>query len=222
MDSVDSSEEFRRRHSPVPNLSGRAFQAVFERIVSRRLQPGECIVESKLAPELGISRTPLREALQRLEGEGMVIKNANRSYTVRQVTLPECIYSLRVRELLEGEAAALAAPEIPAERVDAVRNELERNWSEEASQDAIWRLDDMVHSLTTAYCGNPVMAQLIRQVRTTTRLYATRGRADRGDATHVEHLRILDALVARDPKAARKAMVNHIRSNARRLLGALV
>ncbi len=61
-------------------------------IRDRRLKGGESIIEARLADTLGISRTPLREALQRLEGEGLVRKVANRSYIVRHVDLSEYLH----------------------------------------------------------------------------------------------------------------------------------
>ena len=77
------------------NLSTQAYNAVSEMIRRRRLRGGEVIVEARLAEVLEISRTPLREALQRLEGEGLVIKGAGRSFVVRHVDLGEYLQSLK-------------------------------------------------------------------------------------------------------------------------------
>jgi DNA-binding GntR family transcriptional regulator len=71
------------------NLSSLAHRAITDMIRDRRLKGGETIIEARLAETLGISRTPLREALQRLEGEGLVRKAANRSFVVRHVDLTE-------------------------------------------------------------------------------------------------------------------------------------
>src|SRR5690606_25698048 len=84
-------------------LSERVHLAVSKLIKSQQLHGGDIIVESRLADILGVSRTPLREALQKLEGEGLVIRNG-RSFIVRAVGLAEYLQSLKVRELLEGEA----------------------------------------------------------------------------------------------------------------------
>ena len=84
------------------NLSNQAYASVSEMIQQRRLKGGALIVESRLADMLGISRTPLREALQRLEGEGLVVKCAGRSFIVRHVDLGEYLQSLKVREILEA------------------------------------------------------------------------------------------------------------------------
>src|SRR6056297_3412186 len=86
-------------HAGQTSLSALAYRAVSELIHRRRLRGGEIIVEARLAETLNLSRTPLREALQRLEGEGLVIKLANRSFMVRQVDLTEYLQCLKVREL---------------------------------------------------------------------------------------------------------------------------
>jgi DNA-binding GntR family transcriptional regulator len=79
------------------NLSNLAYKAVSEMIRNRRLRSGEVIIEAKLADVLGISRTPLREALQLPEGEALVVKTPNRYFVVRNVDLGEYLQSLKTR-----------------------------------------------------------------------------------------------------------------------------
>ena len=74
-------------------------------IHQRDFKGGQQIVELRLAEQLGISRTPIRQALMRLEGEGLLQKSGSRHYFVRRVELQEYLHSLKVRELLEAEAA---------------------------------------------------------------------------------------------------------------------
>lgn len=195
------------------NLAGLAYKAVSEMIRTRRLRGGELIVEAKLADTLGISRTPLREALQRLEGEGLVAKSANRSFMVRPVDLAEYLQSLKVREILEGEAAALAAGRVPKRRIAEIRSEIkELRAATTYHTDAHWRSDDHVHGLAIDACANPVMGQMIRALRVTTRLFEIARLADRVGPDSIEHLDMLDGLEAEDPKRARKAAQAHIRS----------
>ena len=107
------------------SLSNRAYTAISEMIHSRRLRGGEVIIETRLAELLGVSRTPLREALQRLEGEGLVTKHANRSFMVRQVDLSEYLQSLKVREILEAEALINAFGRIDETELRAAQEEIE-------------------------------------------------------------------------------------------------
>ncbi len=198
------------------NLSNLAYRSISEMIRDRRLRGGDVIVEQRLAEALGISRTPLREALQRLEGEGLVRKTANRSFVVRLVDLTEYLQSLKVREILEGEAAALAVGRIPPQTLRAVRAEiLELEAATSYHTDAHWLSDDNLHGLFIDHCGNDVMADMIRSLRVTTRLFEIARLSDRLGPDSREHLAIVDALESGDAKAAKKATQTHIRSLAR-------
>lgn len=198
------------------NLSNLAYKAVSEMIRGRRLRGGELIVEAKLADVLGISRTPLREALQRLEGEGLVVKAANRSFMVRNVDLGEYLQSLKVRELLEGEAAFLAAGRLSKATLAMVHHEIDELLTATSYHtDAHWRSDDNVHGLYIDGCGNAVMGRMIRSLRVTTRLFEIARLADRVGQDAVEHMEIVVALEAEDGKRARKAAQAHIKSLSR-------
>lgn len=203
-------------------LSDQAHRAITELIRTRKLRGGDIVVEQPLADSLGISRTPLREALQRLEGEGLVIKAAGRSYAVRRVDLTEYLHSLKAREILEGEAAALAAGRVAAEKIAEARAEIEElKRLTPYHTGAHWRSDDRVHSLVAEFCGNAVMAKLIRELRATTRLFEVAGIAERVGPDSVEHLAMLDGLASGDPRAARRAVQAHIRSLTRHALSDL-
>ncbi len=195
------------------NLSNQAHDAISEMIRRRRLRGGEVIVEARLAEHLSISRTPLREALQRLEGEGLVVKGTGRSFIVRHVDLGEYLQSLKVREILEGEAAVLAAGHIPKAAIAAVGSEIETlRAATPYHTDDHWRSDDNLHRLFADHCGNEVLSRLIEGLRVATRLFEIARLADRLEADSAEHLQILEALAAEDGKAARKAVQAHIRS----------
>jgi DNA-binding GntR family transcriptional regulator len=195
------------------NLSSLAHRAISDMIRDRRLKGGEAIIEARLADTLGISRTPLREALQRLEGEGLVRKVANRSYIVRHVDLGEYLHSLKVREILEGEAAALATGAIPGEKLAATRHDIQSLLRSTAYHtQAHWRSDDNLHGLYIDHCGNPVMSDMIRALRVTTRLFEIAKLKDRLEPDSAEHLAILEALEMGDARAARDAAQSHCRS----------
>jgi DNA-binding GntR family transcriptional regulator len=211
--AADSGHDVPQPAGQAVNLSSLAHRAISEMIRDRRLRGGEAVIEARLADALGISRTPLREALQRLEGEGLMRKVANRSYVVRHVDLAEYLHSLKVREILEAEAAVLAVGAIPGDALAAVRHEI--TVLQEATAyhtDAHWRSDDNLHGLAIDHCGNPVMADMIRALRVTTRLFEIAKLRDRLQPDSTEHLVILEALEAGDRRAARAAVQAHCRS----------
>jgi len=199
--------------------SDTAYRMVSDLIRKRELRGGEVIVEAKLAELLGISRTPLREALQRLEGERLIVKKGGRSFVVRYVDLAEYLHSLKVREILESEAAALAVGHISADELAALRSEigaLSADTSKpHAHTHAHWQSDDNLHGVIADASGNPVMAQIIRDLRVTTRLFEISRIADRVVLDDAEHLAILDALESGDPRNARRAAQAHIKSLSR-------
>ncbi len=194
-------------------LSDKVLRRLRELIRSRGLSGGQVIIETRLAEQLGVSRTPLREALQRLEGEGMIEKNSGRSYMVRKVDLREYMQSLKMRLILEPEAAASAVGAISYEALAHVRqNVAALDTVDRRQTQAHWDADDRLHRLFGAACGNQVMFDTIERLRVTTRLFEVAEHGQRIDADHAEHMAILDALAASDPEAARSAVVVHLRS----------
>lgn len=193
-------------------LSERVHAAVSNLIRSQQLHGGDIIVEMRLAETLGVSRTPLREALQKLEGEGLVVRNG-RSFVVRAVGMAEYLQSLKVREIIEGEAAALSAGKVPSSAIQLVRANIDALLSAPVYlPKEHWQSDDEVHGLVGDYCGNPVLSRMIHGLRMVTRLYETSNLADRLVPDATEHLAIIDALEAGDGKAARQKVQSHLRS----------
>ncbi len=96
------------------NLTDRAYAVVRRLILQRELTGGEVLVEGRLAERLQMSRTPLREALLRLEGEGLLVRANARSYAVRRITASHYFQCLQVRERLESQAVSLSIGHVPA------------------------------------------------------------------------------------------------------------
>jgi len=195
------------------NLSGHAYDALVDLIRCRELKAGSPIIETRLSEALGVSRTPLREALQRLEGEGIVQKGAGRSHRVRRVELEEYLQTFKIREVLEIEAAVMALGRIPSHKIQKVLRELEESLIlGEAVQPVNWFTDDDVHGLYVNHCGNEVLRRFLRLLRTTTRLFDIDKLPPRVTKDYVEHKKIVDALELKNEKLVVRAIRGHFKS----------
>jgi DNA-binding GntR family transcriptional regulator len=193
------------------SLSDQAYERLRNMILSGELPAGSPLQERRLAEALDISRTPIREALGRLESEGLVIRQAGRFPTVRQWTVQEYIEILNVRRLLEVEAAGLAAGRVDPEQAGHVRSAIGELMS--ASLPNVkqhWDCDDKVHTLISKASSNSVLAELIRQMRLRTRMFDFSVLPDRFKPGCEEHLEIVDAVLQGNAERARDCMGRHI------------
>ena len=190
----------------VPNLSERIRSLVREMIVSGELPPDSRINEVHLARRLEVSRTPLREALTALVGEGALTSHPRRGFFVRPLSAEELRHIYPIRALLDPEALRLAGLPTPRqiENLERLNRELE------AARDVETRirLDDTWHLELVAACPNPVLMELIRQFMWRTRRYELAYfRDERNVATASDdHRRILAAAGAGDLPGAIKAL----------------
>lgn len=193
------------------NLAARAYDRILGLVLSGGLPGGAPLQERRLAELLDISRTPIREALGRLETDGVVERHAGRFLKVREISAQEMIEVLLVRELLEVKAAAIAAeridPATVARLVDDVERALRGGPSDAAHH---WAVDDAIHDAIARASGNGVLRDLVRDLRLRTRLFDVERMPDRFVPGLHEHLAILEALAKRDAAAAQAAMAKHI------------
>lgn len=200
---------------PPSTLSQKAYSELSRMIQERELASGQPIVEVQLADMLGVSRTPLRQALQRLESEGLLRKNESRSYVLRRVELKEYLQSLKVREILEAEAVEQAIGHIDSATIERARTSL-RQVRDMVPYDMLahWQSDDEVHGLFISACRNHVLFDILQTLRVTTKLFEIERLSERLEPDNSQHERILDALSASDATEARAAVVAHLRSLA--------
>ena len=180
------------------NLAEEVASIVREMILDGRLPPGERINEVRLSAQLGVSRTPLREALARLVNEGALQDVPRRGFFVRPLTAEEVRAIYPIRSILDPAALRLAgipsAPEIA--RLRSINNRLAATTD---PAEAV-RLDDELHLQLIAGCPNPVLIELIRQFMWRTRRYELglmRKRVNMANAV-AAHERIFTALEGGD------------------------
>jgi DNA-binding GntR family transcriptional regulator len=188
------------------NISDSVAVELRNRIVNGRLPAGERINEVHLAQQLGVSRTPLREALARLAHEGALRAVPRIGYFVRPLTLEEFAQIYAIRPLLDPEALRLAG--IPSrERLERLR-EINAELEEARDADAIIDLDDRWHLELIVECPNAVLLELIQQFIRRTRRYEIALMREQPNVAlaAATHKRILAALRRRDLDAACAAL----------------
>lgn len=194
------------------SLAEQAYERLRTLILDRRISAGSPLQEARLAEDLGISRTPMREALVRLAGEGLLVRRDARSYAVRALGTKEYFDCMRAREVIEGEAIALATPKITAEALDRLEAAMQSLSSGEHGETDHWHFDNEFHQTIAAASGNVVFPRLIEELRVNARLFRLHSPLHRQREIHDEHGQILEALRTRDPSKAREAMRNHLRN----------
>jgi DNA-binding GntR family transcriptional regulator len=195
------------------NLAALAYREIARLIEKKELRAGEIVVEQNLAAYLGISRTPVRQALQRLELEGLLVKSNTKSFFVRKVDLKEYLQSLKAREIIESAAASMCVELAPAERILAAKETLQRlKKSNHYDQEEHWASDKEVHDIVADFCGNQVVGNIVKSLRVTTKLFEVERLAERLEPDTRQHEVVLDKIGDRDAAGARKAMADHIKS----------
>lgn len=199
--------------SATESLARRAYLAIRTMILSRKLTGGEILSEDRLAAELSISRTPVRESLLLLQSEGLIEKQVNQPFRVRIVSNREYFQTMRLRELLEGEAIAMATGKLPSDTLaDVEADMLQLKADPDVPAESHWAADEKLHDMIADASGNDVMAQMIRDLRVTTRIFELSGLTSRFRPDTEEHLEIINAINTGNSEDARRSMVSHIRS----------
>ncbi|MFJ4206824.1 GntR family transcriptional regulator [Streptomyces sviceus] len=199
-----------RLERPGP-LRDRVYGALLELITTRALQPGQHLVESELAGHLGVSRQPVREALQRLNTEGWVDLRPAQGAFVHEPTDEEADQLLTVRTLLEAEAARLAAANAGSAGIAVLEDLCAQGESAVAADDvdAAVALNARLHAKVMELAGNAVLAELAGQVDRRVRWYYTPIARQRGRQSWIEHRELIAAIADRDEQRATAIMRQH-------------
>ncbi|MFE6162307.1 GntR family transcriptional regulator [Streptomyces sp. NPDC056486] len=192
-------------------LRERVYEALLELITTRALQPGQHLVESELAGHLGVSRQPVREALQRLNTEGWVDLRPAQGAFVHEPTEEEADQLLTVRTLLEAEAARLAAANTGTAGITALEELCAKGEQAVADGevDLVVTTNAAFHAKVMELAGNVVLAELAGQVDRRVRWYYTPVARRRGKQSWIEHRALIAAIAERDERRATEIMRAH-------------
>ena len=190
------------------------FNTLREAILKGDLEPGERLMEIALANRLGVSRTPIREAIRKLELEGLVVMIPRRGAQVASITKKDLQDVLEVRSSLEVLATELACERINAEQLDALKGALNRFEEVLGSGDVslIARADVDFHDVIFSSTGNARLVQILNNLRE--QMYRYRLEYLKDFSSHArlleEHRQLMEAIAARDQKNAAMIIKAHI------------
>jgi DNA-binding GntR family transcriptional regulator len=192
-----------------------AARVLREAIMLGELAPGQVLGEEQLGRQLGISRTPVREALALLSNEGLVETPPNRPAIVRNFTRPDLHEIYSIRAVLEGYAARIAAELLDETQLDLLERSCERYRELGRHDDRLRELTDenfVFHTTIHDAAGSERLPGMIRQVTSVPLIYQsyfTYSSENRESALQ-DHVRVLGALQARDPERAETLMKAHV------------
>ena len=198
---------------PAASLAERAYHAIREMIVSLELRPGAVIDERRLMEELGIGRTPIREALRRLAQERLVEVYPRRGMFVTSVEIRDLASLAEVRSVLESSAARLAAERATVDDREAVAellDELDRH--AELDQRELMALDERIHRQVYRAAHNQFLEASLEEyyVLALRIWYLALDRARELEQAVLDHREILEAIHNGDADCAEASMRRHV------------
>lgn len=200
------------------SLADQVFERLESEILSGVYQRGEILTEMCLCANLGVSRTPIREALRRLEQEH-IIEISGKGIVVLGVTDQDLHDIYDIRREIEGAAAAKTAENITDEEIDSLREilELQEFYVSKKDADHIRLMDSRFHQMVYRFTKSSVYFDTLMPLHKKVQKHRKKSveNNSRAQSSLEEHRRIFEAIAARDPKAAERAMIAHV-ENARK------
>jgi DNA-binding GntR family transcriptional regulator len=192
-------------------LRDRVYEALEELIIYGSLAPGQHLVEADIAKMLGVSRIPVREGLQLLARDGWIDLRPRQGAFVHQPEMSEVDDVFSVRTLLEVESTRLAACKATIHATQDLRKILRRGSDAlvRADEKELVMLNSQFHASISRMGDNQVLAGLIARLDKRIRWYFAPVVRTRGSNSWREHLDIVEAIEARDPRRASEAMQKH-------------
>lgn len=197
------------------SLADQVFEKLEDDIITGVYSRGEVLTEMKLVEQLGVSRTPIREALRRLEQERL-IQDTGKGSLVLGITLEDLEDIMNIRLRVEPLAAYYAAKNITEDGIHTLRqiNELQDFYYEKGDVDRLRQMDDRFHDAIYELSGRTVLKDTLRPLHRKTQRYRKSSIAtkERQASSIQEHKALLEAICTKDADAAEKMATEHIRN----------
>lgn len=195
------------------SLADQVFEQLENDILSGKYSRGESLTESKLSASLGVSRTPIREALRRLEQEHLV-EESSKGLEVIGINDKDLCDIFMIRTKLEGQAAAMAAQNHSPEQLDMLREavEFQEFYLDKNDPERIKKMDSRFHETIYKMCGSAVFYDVLLPLHKKILKYrrASVKNTSRAEASVAEHRAIYDAIAANDSQQAEKLIISHL------------
>jgi len=221
---MTESQVFRRIERKAIRLAEHVYQQLLDSIVSGALVPGDRVIQEQLAEAMNVSRTPVREALLRLEREGIMAEAGKRGFEVQALTEQTVRDIYEAREAIEGYAARLLAEQAGPKALARVEAAMGKTTSDGTVESA-YEANRLAHRAVVAATNNAFLLDLFDSIwgrSIAMRIYADLYIARHGSAVLADtHRELLEALASGDGPRAEKTMVEHIRSGLEQQLEAL-
>ena len=200
-----------QNHKPLREI---VYEELKRQIMVGEIPPGTRMMEVELADDMGVSRTPIREAIRKLEKEGLVSIEPRRGAYASEISIKDMVDVLEVREFLEGMAAGLASKRITEEEIEAIKHSIDayRDAVESGATEEIIEEDEIFHKLIVDCSGNKTLIQMINQVQELALRFRYIYYEDFSRYQNMpnEHQEILDAVLSGDPEVARSVADAHV------------
>ena len=195
-------------------LSDQVSQAITDGLLDGRFRPGDSLVENELSEMLGISRSPVREALVELQKAGLITKQPGKRAVIRSWSPRDLEELFAIRPLLEGYAARLAASQDEELDVECLRQIVVemRQAADNDDFSGLVRLDLAFHEELWRLSGNTLLQTVLNGLKQQFRLFLTMNWKFHGGANqvHVHHQVVIDALELGNPDTAEEVMKKHV------------
>jgi DNA-binding GntR family transcriptional regulator len=202
------------------------FESLREAIFQGTLRPGERLMEIQLAEEMGVSRTPVREAIRKLELEGLAVMVPRKGAYVAGLSMKDIIEVFEIRGALEGLAAELAAERITEEELEELERDLVKTTESIDSGDLsrYVAMDIDFHGQLYKASRNERLTQIINNLREKIQRFRTTSLSlpGRMKAALEEHKKIVEAVSGRDGILARRLAEEHIENAENSLMEAIL
>jgi DNA-binding GntR family transcriptional regulator len=201
----------------------RVYGLLTERVIAFDFKPGDRLNEGSLAREFGVSRTPIREALNRLAADGFLSHSQGQGFFRRRPDISEIFDLYEFRQQVESGAVAIAVSRASAADLDSLDGFLKESAAlgPERSVDELVRMDEIFHERVMAMTGNNEMLKALKNINCRIRFVRWIDMRNRRKWTQAEHRKVLDAIRDRNAALASSLMSGHIEHRREEIVSAV-